>query len=550
MNDTPQDELLSAYLDGELAPKERSKVERMLEESGESRQLLDELRALRATIQTLHRERLDPGFSKQVIQLAERTMLADSSAVGAPSIRPPIGPTSERDHDWRTRIIRPLIFAGLAIAAALTLMFLHPDQLGKQGPGGGIAREENIGKHREEAPAIGPNLQDDRGSDKDNGDNGVLGSPTRSTMAKEGGRRSRTVMESETEAIPRAASPAADVSETDMPAAKRGARQTVDTNGRVDIDADKAIDGFETTFGVAGISRGRSYNFVRSKQLVEQQLRNQSDAALPVYSIQLDVTPEAVRRRALDKTLERNHIQIASNAATDKTNELGGADEATEKKTTQAIAPVDVVYVEMTQSQLESVLADIANQPLSFSNIMVPADPAFVGQRVVPAEEKETSSDVDGDGATLTHAQSAPVAESTRSNPFENGEKDARPKRHESGELSRSMRGLAQRLQLPQLSEAIRLNQRATAKNRPELAGQATAKRQKDDTFREGEEKAGQSNERDAETPASDADRRAVAEQMFRALFIMRVVPSAGEATEPAEPPAAEEPRDQDANEP
>ena len=45
MNDVPDTELLSAYLDGELTADEQVRVEQILAASAEARQLLEELRA-------------------------------------------------------------------------------------------------------------------------------------------------------------------------------------------------------------------------------------------------------------------------------------------------------------------------------------------------------------------------------------------------------------------------------------------------------------------------------------------------------------------------
>ena len=53
MNDLPQNELFSAYLDGELTAAEQAEVERVLAASPDARQLLEELRALSATLQAL-----------------------------------------------------------------------------------------------------------------------------------------------------------------------------------------------------------------------------------------------------------------------------------------------------------------------------------------------------------------------------------------------------------------------------------------------------------------------------------------------------------------
>ena len=58
MSNWSEDELLSAYLDGELIAAEEAKVERLLAANPAAQQLLDELRALSATLQTLPQQDL------------------------------------------------------------------------------------------------------------------------------------------------------------------------------------------------------------------------------------------------------------------------------------------------------------------------------------------------------------------------------------------------------------------------------------------------------------------------------------------------------------
>ena len=72
MTDPLQDEMLSAYLDGELTAEEQAEVERRLAEEPESRQLLEELRAMSGAIQAMPRHKLGEEFRDQVLRRAER----------------------------------------------------------------------------------------------------------------------------------------------------------------------------------------------------------------------------------------------------------------------------------------------------------------------------------------------------------------------------------------------------------------------------------------------------------------------------------------------
>lgn len=75
MDDLERDELLSAYVDGELTAGERAQVEQLLAESVEARQIVAELRSLRSTFRQLPQHRLEADFPKKVLRQAERAML-------------------------------------------------------------------------------------------------------------------------------------------------------------------------------------------------------------------------------------------------------------------------------------------------------------------------------------------------------------------------------------------------------------------------------------------------------------------------------------------
>ena len=74
----PENELLSAYLDGELTPEERAHVEQLLASSPAARQLLDELRALGATMRSLPRQALGEDLSGQVLDVAAKRKMGGS----------------------------------------------------------------------------------------------------------------------------------------------------------------------------------------------------------------------------------------------------------------------------------------------------------------------------------------------------------------------------------------------------------------------------------------------------------------------------------------
>jgi anti-sigma factor RsiW len=126
MTNVPDDELISAYLDGELSGEELLRAEQLLATQPESRQLLEELTALRASLQGLPRQSLERGFADRVLRRAEREMLQPTQTAS----QTPIAPRND-DHpprlSWR-RWQRPLIWSTLAVAASLVVMMVSPDR--------------------------------------------------------------------------------------------------------------------------------------------------------------------------------------------------------------------------------------------------------------------------------------------------------------------------------------------------------------------------------------------------------------------------------------
>jgi hypothetical protein len=142
MNPIPDDELISAYLDGELSEAERARAEAILAEQPEARQLLEDLRALRGGFEGLPSHRVDHTFLDRVMRSAEREMLAGEPpsvkfehVEGEPTEmrlasvershhqREPRHPSAPGEGWQRWR--RPLAWAGLALAAGVLIMVVE-----------------------------------------------------------------------------------------------------------------------------------------------------------------------------------------------------------------------------------------------------------------------------------------------------------------------------------------------------------------------------------------------------------------------------------------
>jgi anti-sigma factor RsiW len=119
------DELLSAYLDNELAPEERARVEVRLADDPAARQLLDELRSVSHAVKGLPARPLGADIRDTVLRRAERAMLASKPGERA-SARGDVASQNPRD-DLSPRFtigrsLRGWVWAGLATAAALGIM--------------------------------------------------------------------------------------------------------------------------------------------------------------------------------------------------------------------------------------------------------------------------------------------------------------------------------------------------------------------------------------------------------------------------------------------
>ena len=115
MNRIPDDEMLSAYLDGELSAAERREVERRLETDPAARKLLEQIRTVSGEVRSLAPFRLGDDLSAAVlrqIEAAGRETAADNPVVPLPAAR-----------DRGRRFLRPraLFWAAATVIVALVV---------------------------------------------------------------------------------------------------------------------------------------------------------------------------------------------------------------------------------------------------------------------------------------------------------------------------------------------------------------------------------------------------------------------------------------------
>lgn len=167
MKNLPEDELFSAYLDGELTADEQAKVEQLLARSPGARRLMDELRALRTTLQSLPAHKLQEDLTQKVLRAAERRMLTEPSDASQ----------GDNPSFWRpivARLARPRnLLWPLAATAAAMLIYVagsglwssKPTQPGGQpiamGPQAPDNKPANIQADKGNTPGTGAKVADE-----------------------------------------------------------------------------------------------------------------------------------------------------------------------------------------------------------------------------------------------------------------------------------------------------------------------------------------------------------------------------------------------------
>ncbi|HTN73889.1 MAG TPA: zf-HC2 domain-containing protein [Pirellulaceae bacterium] len=141
MNESWNDELISAYLDGELTADEQALVEQALATDARLRQMHDDLRALRQSLQTMPRLRLGDDFAQRVLLQAERAQQAElRAAVSEPAPTNPPAVIPHAHDPTHTIAVVPahptepttwhvMVWGVAGLAAAILCVLLLPQQM-------------------------------------------------------------------------------------------------------------------------------------------------------------------------------------------------------------------------------------------------------------------------------------------------------------------------------------------------------------------------------------------------------------------------------------
>lgn len=136
------DELLSAYIDGELTDAERARVEARLEQDPAARQLLAELRDMSAALRAAPRQTLGRDLRKGVWQAVDKQDGADEPVT--------IPLQSVRGEHSR----RGLVWAAAAIAAAVMLMLVVDNKDSERRGERTLAKSSRRESPRESVPTL------------------------------------------------------------------------------------------------------------------------------------------------------------------------------------------------------------------------------------------------------------------------------------------------------------------------------------------------------------------------------------------------------------
>jgi len=390
MHDIPDDELISAYLDGEVTDEERRHVERLLAERPECRKLFEELQAITGQLRAAPRHELDDRFARRVLRRAERHMLAGepSNAVPndatAPAEAPSVAsPSSEspltsatisiasartlKGHNWRR-----YGWAGLAAAAALLVMFLSGPEPDADNPQ--VAN----------APQAGP---ESLSLDTPRGELPNIGAPSNSSPA-EGGPVSpliATTAPDEQAVDPSSPSTAPDPTRTTAPIESTASTATGTTpaSERADLATDSDSQSTEPSSAVAGGSNQPAAPDDVEPAVATTTAPSSSppfELAMPRPELKgdelvvvVEVAQQAFDEQMLDRLLESVGIHF-------------------DDESRPASESSDVIYVEATPTQVEAALRGLAGQPNRFLKLaVVPADDAERGAAWLQYERGDVS---------------------------------------------------------------------------------------------------------------------------------------------------------------
>jgi anti-sigma factor RsiW len=381
MNDPQREELLSAYLDGELTAAEQAQVERLLRASLEARQLLDELRAVSSTLQGLPQQKLKEDLSQQVLQIAQRRRIGTSSAS-------PETATTPRESRLRRMLSpRALVWSGLALAVAVVITVLdHNHQVPPRDAADRVAMVPT-------APAAAPVVEP---SFRAAGEEATSNQAIMRTKDSDSRPVAQNAPVDLKQSLPRAPLSTdlrfvrgadADVTRPDKVHAEKSADQLAEK-------ADESVPASamrSRAERAAPAKPSRAPSHAGGTIVMSESVGSvaQPNAALPTQSansikegqqiapsrqtggvlvVQCDISHQAAQQRSFDQVLAQNQI-VRQTANADKEVPKGD------------IPDVEMVYIEASPRQVEATLDQLAAEPKQFLTVSVEPAPGEPSQQ-------------------------------------------------------------------------------------------------------------------------------------------------------------------------
>jgi len=424
MNNVPENELLSAYLDGELTAEEQAQVERLLAANPEARQLVDELRALSSSVKALPPHKIGRDISEEVLSRAKRGMPAQPMPA-----RPGEQETPEGEAPlWRAvvrRVARPrnFVWSGVAVAVVVLLMVMKPETT-TEPRARSVAMKWAADADEAAATASPPPSMQAVGEAEE----ALLEQEPAPAEMLVGGRPSGPVESAESEAEERQSPVAAArraPSATTLSATPAAAPSAaIEQPAKAPTWPGRAADGYGRGFGgmpagqaevaddrgrpeAPGVAKRGAFKgqpSVTGKKAKAPQL-GAAEESLPakvgqrrrrgvqqpdvLLVVSCDVTAEALRGNAFKELLQRHEMRGVMTGA------VAGGRTPGRLSGSEPIAPADEpdvrvvvgkpfevveVDVEATPDQIKALLADLRERPGQFSSLSYALDPAAVSR--------------------------------------------------------------------------------------------------------------------------------------------------------------------------
>ena len=358
MTDLPENELFSAYLDGELTAAEQAEMDQLLAANPAARQLLDEFRTLSHTLQSLPQQKLGEDMSRQVLRVAERRMLTEGGPTKAQELPTPL----HRVVFQRFLNRRNLVW--LSLTGVVALMIVINEHREGAGPMSQMAREVARAPRLSGPP---PTIQ------------------AAPDALAESSKESKSTVAKPTASMP----PAASAPPFSHPMATAAPRSVVERPASAPSPeiAMKRIVAKDRAMGLGGNAAqandadhksdtGITVGAKLAGQAKRSELAKEAKPAEGVLVIHCGITPEA-GQRALEKLLDANGLawSVRKGQSPLAVRALAAAAARKAKQNDRGVRDAEtaetLIDVEATPAQIEAIFAGLSAKPDVFVSVAV-----------------------------------------------------------------------------------------------------------------------------------------------------------------------------------